>query len=55
MILYNRLVGLQKRAEAAWADIDAQLKHRHDLVLSSLVEIVKFYAAHEKGTLEAVT
>ena len=54
VILYNRLVGLQKRAEGAWGDIDAQLKRRHDVV-PSLVEVVKGYAAHEKGTLEAVT
>ncbi len=54
VILYNRLVGLQKRAEGAWADIDAQLKRRHDVV-PALVEVVKGYAAHEKGTLEAVT
>ena len=52
--LYNRLVGLQKRAEGAWADIDAQLKRRHDLV-PALVEVVKGYAAHEKDTLESVT
>lgn len=54
VILYNRLVGLQERAEGAWADIDAQLKRRHDLV-PALVEVVKGYAAHEKSTLETVT
>ena len=52
--LYNRLVGLQKRAEGAWSDIDAQLKRRHDLV-PALVEVVKGYTAHEKDTLESVT
>ncbi len=52
-VLYNRLVGLQKRAEGAWADIDAQLKRRHDVV-PALVEVVKGYAAHERGTLESV-
>ncbi len=53
ILLYNRLVGLQKRAEGAWADIDAQLKRRHD-VIPSLVEVVKGYAAHERETLESV-
>lgn len=48
---YNRLIGLQRRADSAWADIDAQLKRRHDLV-PSLVEIVRGYAAHERSTLE---
>lgn len=50
---YNRLVGLQKRAQGAWADIDAQLKRRHDLV-PALVETVKGYARHEQGTLREV-
>jgi LemA protein len=50
---YNRLVGLQRRADSAWADIDAQLKRRHDLV-PSLVEVVKGYASHERSTLEEV-
>ncbi len=53
VFLYNRLVALQKRAEGAWADIDAQLKRRHDVV-PALVEVVKGYAAHERETLEAV-
>lgn len=51
--IYNRLVGLRVRAESAWADIDVQLKRRHDLV-GNLVETVKGYAAHEAGTLEKV-
>jgi LemA protein len=51
---YNRLVGLRQRASQAFADIDVQLQQRHDLV-PNLVETVKGYAAHEKGTLEAVT
>lgn len=50
---YNRLVGLQRRADSAWADIDAQLKRRHDLV-PALVEVVRGYAAHERSTLEEV-
>jgi LemA protein len=50
---YNRLVGLAKRADGAWSDIDVQLKRRWDLV-PALVETVKGYAAHESGTLQAV-
>jgi LemA protein len=52
--LYNRLVGLRLRAQNAWSDIDVQLKRRADLV-PNLVETVKGYAAHESGTLQAVT
>eukprot|EP01030_Chromulinospumella_sphaerica_P018254 gene18254-18107_t len=51
--VYNRLVTLNARADQAFADIDVQLKQRHDLI-PNLVETVKGYAAHEKGTLEAV-
>src|SRR5271154_1093649 len=51
---YNRLVGLRQNANQAFADIDVQLKQRQDLI-PNLVETVKGYAAHEKGTLEAVT
>jgi len=50
---YNGLVRLRQQVGAAWADIDVQLKRRHDLV-PNLVEAVKGYAGHEKGTLEAV-
>jgi LemA protein len=50
---YNGLVRLRVQAENAWADIDVQLKRRYDLI-PNLVETVKGYAAHEKGTLEAV-
>ncbi len=53
VIAYNRFVGLRQRAEGAWADIDAQLKRRHDLV-PALVETVKGYAAHERQTLQEV-
>lgn len=50
---YNRLVGLDQRADQAFADIDVQLKQRQDLI-PNLVETVKGYATHEAGTLEAV-
>ena len=50
---YNRFIKLQQRAAQAFADIDAQLKRRHDLV-PALVETVKGYAGHEKNTLEEV-
>jgi LemA protein len=51
--LYNGLVRLKVQTDNAWADIDVQLKRRYDLI-PNLVETVKGYAAHEKGTLEAV-
>jgi LemA protein len=51
--IYNSLVKLRVQAENAWADIDVQLKRRYDLI-PNLVETVKGYAGHEKGTLEAV-
>src|SRR6476661_10036282 len=51
--LYNSIVKLRVGADSAWADIDVQLKRRHDLV-PNLVETVKGYAGHERGTLEAV-
>ena len=50
---YNRLVGLGNRASGAWADVDVQLKKRHDLV-GNLVEAVKGYAHHERQVLEKV-
>ena len=50
---YNVLVGLRVRADNSWSDIDVQLKRRHDLV-PNLVETVKGYAAHEKGTFENI-
>ncbi len=51
--MYNSLVGLRVRADNAWSDIDVQLKRRHDLI-PNLVETVKGYAAHEKGTFENI-
>jgi LemA protein len=51
--IYNGLVTLRQRVSQAFADIDVQLKQRHDLI-PNLVETVKGYAAHERGTLEEV-
>lgn len=54
MGVYNRLVGLRQSSNQAFADIDVQLQQRRDLI-PNLVETVKGYATHERGTLEAVT
>jgi LemA protein len=51
--IYNGLVSMRQRVSQAFADIDVQLRLRHDLI-PNLVETVKGYAAHERGTLEAV-
>src|SRR5215510_12933516 len=51
--MYNSLVQLRVRADSAWSDIDVQLKRRHDLI-PNIVETVKGYAAHEKGTFENI-
>ncbi len=51
--VYNSLVSLGQRVSQAFADIDVQLRQRHDLI-PNLVETVKGYASHERGTLEAV-
>lgn len=51
--IYNGLIALRQRTNQAFADIDVQLKQRHDLI-PNLVETVKGYAAHESGTLDAV-
>jgi LemA protein len=52
--MYNGLVRKRNRAENAWAQVDVQLKRRHDLI-PNLVETVKGYAAHERGTFDEVT
>jgi LemA protein len=51
---YNGLVKKRNRTQEAWSEIDVELKRRHDLV-PNLVSTVQGYAAHEKGTFEAVT
>jgi len=51
--VYNRLVALRQTCNQAFADIDVQLKQRHDLI-PNLVETVKAYATHERETLDAV-
>ncbi|MDD5094043.1 MAG: LemA family protein [Dehalococcoidia bacterium] len=54
IVMYNGLVRLRNQVKNAWAQIDVQLKRRHDLI-PNLVETVKGYASHERGTFEAVT
>ena len=54
IVLYNGLVQKRNRVDNAWSQIDVQLKRRHDLI-PNLVETVKGYAAHERGTFQAVT
>lgn len=53
IMIYNGLVGLRQRVSQAFADIDVQLKQRHDLI-PNLIETVKGYATHERATLDAV-
>lgn len=52
--IYNNLVRLQNYVKNGWSQIDVQLQRRYDLI-PNLVESVKGYMAHERGTLEAVT
>ncbi|MEY2523989.1 MAG: LemA protein [Ilumatobacteraceae bacterium] len=53
MWIFNGMIRSRNRCDNAWSQIDVQLKRRHDLV-PNLVETVKGYAAHERGTLNAV-
>jgi LemA protein len=53
IVIYNGLVRLRVQCDNAWADIDVQLKRRHDLI-PNVVETVKGYAAHERETLNSV-
>jgi LemA protein len=49
--IYNGLVSMRQRVNQAFADVNVQLRQRHDLI-PNLVETVKGYAAHERGTLD---
>ena len=51
--MYNKLVRLRQNVRESWSAIDTELRRRYDLI-PNLVETVKGYAAHERGTLEAV-
>src|SRR4249920_1207312 len=53
IMIYNGLVSMRQRVNQSFADIDVQLRQRHDLI-PNLVETVKGYAAHERGTLDDV-
>ena len=53
VLIFNRLIRQRNQVQAAWAQVDVQLRRRHDLI-PNLVETVKGYAAHERATLEAV-
>ena len=54
VLTYNRLISLRNRIQNAWAQIDVQLKRRYDLI-PNLIESVKGYMKHERGTLNEVT
>lgn len=53
-LTYNRMVARRLAVDNSWAQIDVQLRRRHDLI-PNLVEAVRGYAAHERGTFERVT
>ena len=52
--VYNSLIRLRNQVKNAWSQIDVQLKRRHDLI-PNLIETVKGYMTHERGTFEAIT
>src|SRR3990167_4851069 len=52
--MYNSLVGAKNQVKNSWSQIDVQLKRRHDLI-PNLIESVKGYMQHERGTLESLT
>lgn len=54
ILTYNRMIALRNRIDNAWSQVDVQLRRRYDLI-PNLVEAVKGYAAHERGTFEEVT
>jgi len=54
VFIFNGLVGLRNQVKNAWAQIDVQLKRRHDLI-PNLVQTVQGYMQFERATLEAVT
>jgi LemA protein len=54
IVAYNRLVRQRNVVQESWRQVDVELNRRHDLI-PNLVETVKGYAAHERGTFEAVT
>jgi LemA protein len=53
-LIYNRLVNMHNQMKTLWAQVDPQLKRRYDPI-PNLIETVKGYAQHERGTFEAVT
>jgi LemA protein len=53
VLFYNRLVKLARRSDGAFADIDVQLKHRHDLI-PNLIETVKGFVTHERGVIDSL-
>src|SRR4026209_2237421 len=53
VMIYNQLVAMRQRVGQSFADVDVQLKQRHDLI-PNLIETVKGYASHERGTLDDV-
>jgi len=54
VVAFNQMVALRNRVQNGWAEIDVQLKRRHDLI-PNLVETVRGYMQHERSVLEAVT